>query len=193
MARWAMMLPAVARRSPAMIDAVGVAQGHHRGGVRHRQRRPRPRRHRRRAVGRVTGAGQPQQSDEVGPRVFVPGERAAAPPGLLPALLHVVAHELLGVVLEHLVDLVEQVVELGLDLLAALADAGRRLLDRPRSRSRSVGWSFFFCSCSAIVVQPSVLRLRLAAQIGPAGRPDPCSAASSCVRRVRPFPSGDPS
>ena len=38
---------------------------------------------------------------------------------LLPTLLHVVAHELLGVVLQDLVDLVEQVVELGLDLLAA--------------------------------------------------------------------------
>src|SRR3954464_7258108 len=39
----------------------------------------------------------------------------------LAALLHVPAHELLGVLLEDLIDFVEQLVELGLDLLALLA------------------------------------------------------------------------
>src|SRR5690606_5864955 len=48
--------------------------------------------------------------------------------GLLPSLLHVRLHEVLGVGLEDLVDLVQQVVELGLDLLALLGLA-RDLLD----------------------------------------------------------------
>src|SRR5581483_189253 len=46
----------------------------------------------------------------------------------LTALLDVRLHELLGVDLEDLVDLVEQVIELGLDLLARLG-LGRRVLD----------------------------------------------------------------
>src|SRR4029079_17241681 len=52
---------------------------------------------------------------------------AAAPPGgrLLAALLDVVPDELLGVLLEHRVDLVEEVVELFLDLLALLGRRGR--------------------------------------------------------------------
>ena len=46
--------------------------------------------------------------------------------GLLAALLDVRLHEVLGVGLEHLVDLVEQVVELGLELLArSLRSPGR--------------------------------------------------------------------
>src|ERR1039458_4973492 len=49
--------------------------------------------------------------------------------GLLPALLYVVADELLRVVLEDLVDLVEQVVEVGLQLLAARGRWGWLLLD----------------------------------------------------------------
>src|SRR6188474_3946824 len=47
---------------------------------------------------------------------------------LLAALLDVGLHELLGVGLEDLVDLVEQVVELRLELVAPLG-GGRRLLD----------------------------------------------------------------
>src|SRR5690606_11956814 len=43
---------------------------------------------------------------------------------LLAALLDVALDELLGVLLEHLVDLVEQVVELGLQLLTALGGRG---------------------------------------------------------------------
>jgi hypothetical protein len=50
------------------------------------------------------------------------------PGRLLAALLHVALHEVLGVGLEHVVDLVEQLVELGLDLLAALA-LGRGFFD----------------------------------------------------------------
>src|SRR5436190_13880861 len=46
----------------------------------------------------------------------------------LSALLDVRLHELLGVALEHLVDFVQQIVELGLDLLAALRCC-RRLFD----------------------------------------------------------------
>src|SRR5690349_16583658 len=43
---------------------------------------------------------------------------------LLPALLDVRLHEVLGVGLEDLVDLVEEVVELGLELLARLGRGG---------------------------------------------------------------------
>ena len=43
---------------------------------------------------------------------------------LLAALLDVALHEVLGVGLEHLVDLVEEIVELGLDLLARLGCRG---------------------------------------------------------------------
>src|SRR3546814_2846529 len=54
---------------------------------------------------------------------------SAAAFGLLAALLDVRLHEVLGVRLEHLVDLVEQVVELALDLLAGLGLRGRVLDD----------------------------------------------------------------
>src|ERR1039458_518375 len=70
-----------------------------------------------------------------------PGGKRGRPTRLLPALLHVIADELLGVLLEDLVDLVEQVVELGLQLLAlrgrrgGLGLLGRRLLARRRCRS----------------------------------------------------------
>src|ERR1700722_457747 len=69
-----------------------------------------------------------------------PGGQRGRPTRLLPALLHVVADELLGVLLENFVDLVEQVVELGLQLLAlrrrrsGLGLLGRRLLARRRCR-----------------------------------------------------------
>ena len=52
--------------------------------------------------------------------------------GLLPALLHVGLDEVLGVGLEHAVDLVEQVVELGLQLLARLRSPRVRRPRRPR-------------------------------------------------------------
>src|SRR4051794_16798381 len=39
---------------------------------------------------------------------------------LLAALLHVRLHELLGIALEHFIDLIKEIVELGLELLAAL-------------------------------------------------------------------------
>src|SRR5690606_8391342 len=48
---------------------------------------------------------------------------------LLPTLLDVAVHELLGVGLQHAVDLVQQVVELGLDLLAVVGGGGRLLDD----------------------------------------------------------------
>src|SRR3546814_15223492 len=54
---------------------------------------------------------------------------SAAAFGLLAALLDVRLHEVLGVRLEHLVDLVEQVVELALALLAGLGLRGRVLSD----------------------------------------------------------------
>ena len=66
---------------------------------------------------------------------------------LLATLLDVVADELLRVVLEDLVDLVEQVVDLGLQPLAALGGR-RRLFDRPRPARLGAGRRF--CSRSAI-------------------------------------------
>src|SRR5919197_5196945 len=47
--------------------------------------------------------------------------------GLLAPLLHILLHELLGVLLQHLVDLVQERVELLLELLALLGDLSRRL------------------------------------------------------------------
>src|SRR6266498_2994269 len=47
--------------------------------------------------------------------------------GLLAPFLHVLLHELLGVLLQHLVDLVQEGVELLLQLLALLGDLGRGL------------------------------------------------------------------
>src|SRR5579863_1796133 len=70
-----------------------------------------------------------------------PGGKRGRPTRLLPALLHVVADELLGVLLEDLVDLVEQVIELGLQLLAlrgrrgGLGLLGRLFLARRRRRA----------------------------------------------------------
>src|SRR5579863_8756334 len=70
-----------------------------------------------------------------------PGGKRGKPTRLLPALLDVIADELFGVLLEDLVDLVEQVVELGLQLLAlwgrggGLGLFGLRLLARRRRRA----------------------------------------------------------
>src|ERR687888_649107 len=47
--------------------------------------------------------------------------------GLLAPLLHILLHELLGILLQHLVDLVKERVELLLELLALLGDLSRRL------------------------------------------------------------------
>src|SRR6266498_1567994 len=47
--------------------------------------------------------------------------------GLFAPFLHVLLHELFGVLLEHVVDLVEQGVQLLLELLALLGYLGRRL------------------------------------------------------------------
>src|SRR5690606_4929999 len=47
----------------------------------------------------------------------------------LTALLHVALHEVLGVALQDVIDLVEEVVELGLDLLPLLGRRGRLLDD----------------------------------------------------------------
>src|ERR1039458_9913485 len=61
-------------------------------------------------------------SPPVGNRGRLIAAKAIAPASLT-TLLHVVADEFLGVVLEDLVDLVEEVVDLGLETLAPL---GRR-------------------------------------------------------------------
>src|SRR5262245_14134141 len=47
--------------------------------------------------------------------------------GLFAPFLHVLLHELFGILLEHVVDLVEQGVKLLLELLALLGHLGRRL------------------------------------------------------------------
>src|SRR5215469_18631360 len=57
------------------------------------------------------------------------GHPSGVPPGyLLAALLDIGAHEFLGVLVEHLVDLVEQLVEFGLQLVALLCRRGCSLL-----------------------------------------------------------------
>src|SRR5439155_17547912 len=63
--------------------------------------------------------------------VWLPDQPPAAPGAgaLLAALLDVGPHEVLGVVLEHLVDLVQQIVQLRLQLLALLRRGRGGLLD----------------------------------------------------------------
>src|SRR5438105_13354137 len=85
------------RRSSSLKSGPGSAPGGKRGRLMWRRRLPSPRDDQDRAT-----AGSPRLAQELG--------------GLLPAFLDVRAHELLGVVLEDLVDLVEEVVELGLQL-----------------------------------------------------------------------------
>src|SRR3954469_10773436 len=64
-----------------------------------------------------------------GPGSSLPGgKNGIAMRRLLAALLVVGLHEVFGVRLEHLVDLVEQIIQLGLDLLA-LRGVGGRFLD----------------------------------------------------------------
>ncbi len=78
--------------------------------------------------------------------------RARRPEASLSALLHVALHELLRVGLEDLVDLVEEIVELGLELLALLGrgrlgdDLGRLRLLLPGLRR--------ICSRSAMATTP---------------------------------------
>jgi hypothetical protein len=66
-------------------------------------------------------------SSPVGKKGKLIAPKAIAPASLA-TLLHVVANELLGVVLEHFVDLVEKVVDLGFQTLAALGGSGGLLL-----------------------------------------------------------------
>jgi hypothetical protein len=80
------------------------------------------------------------------------GSGRTASPRLLTALLHVGLHEVLGVGLEHVVDLVEEVVELGLDLLAL---SERRPATSSTTSSVALGAGFFFWSALA---QPSPSR-----------------------------------
>src|SRR6516162_7247761 len=66
----------------------------------------------------------------------------------LAALLHVRAHKLLGVLVQDLVDLVEQVIELRLDLVGALGPCRRRFLDRlilPGRRRPALLLTFCHC------------------------------------------------
>ena len=81
----------------------------------------------------------------------------------LAALLDVVADELLRVVLEDLVDLVEQVVDLGLQPVASLGGRRRLLLDRGASRGCVV--DRFFSSRSAITVPYEPNRLSSSAGV----------------------------
>ena len=149
----------VARRGAPVAGhhhAVGVAQRHHGGAVGRADRRRPPRADARGGVG--SARGQAQQADEVRARITLRGKEGKRHRVLLPALLHVVAHELLGVVLEDLVDLVEEVVELRLDLLAPLGGRRRGLVSTSVSVSVDrVPEPFFFCSCSAIVPVPVLL------------------------------------
>src|SRR5262245_58191754 len=64
-------------------------------------------------------AGPSRRGRSVAPAHGWPAERGSAA-GLLAALLHVRADEVLRVGLQHLIDLVEEIVELRLDLLARL-------------------------------------------------------------------------
>ena len=146
-----MACPSVARRSPAITtpsakrSATTVVPWRNRsaaGGPGERRERP---------IG--AGAGTATCSRRMSPAKSGPGSsssgRTAGTPRLLAALLHVVAHELLGVVLEDLVDLVEQVVELGLQLLAR---RGRSRAPPRRPRRSAQARVFFFCSRSAIPI-----------------------------------------
>ena len=83
-------------------------------------------------------------------RLIGPVTIASADGLLLAALLDVGLHEVLGVGLEHVVDLVEQVVELRLDLLPWPVDAGAS----STSSSRRCGAGFFLSSRSAMVQPP---------------------------------------
>ena len=134
-------------------DAVGEAQCHHRGAV----TEPVAAAADRRPGGRAMVGPAMAPAADAGPTKSGPGSsvgrKRAGSPGLLATLLDVVAHELLGVVLEHLVDLVEQVVELRLQLLAPLPTSAGDLLDHLVGRARVL--VFCFCSRSAIVVQLS--------------------------------------
>src|SRR5579875_1590851 len=122
MSRWAMMLPIVARRSPAISTPAACATativvpcGTSAGTGPAAVRRP----------GSRSGACRPRKSAKLVP----PGTRKAAgsrpgpsrasltEPSSLAALLHVGADELLGVLLEHLVDLVEEGVHVVGELL----------------------------------------------------------------------------
>src|ERR1700733_14821379 len=112
MARWAMMLPSVARRSPAITTpsakrsattVVPCATA----GTAPRSKSTDPGTGWKSSLRRIRAA-------KLGPGSS-PGGKSGRPTRLLPALLDVVADELLGILLEDLVDLVEQVVELALE------------------------------------------------------------------------------
>src|SRR3989337_2740634 len=81
---------------------------------------------------------------------------------LLAAPLHVALHELLGVLVEDLVDLVQEVVEVLLDLLALLGDL--------RIGHGGALVSFFFCSAMSGPL--------LAPEPGPAPEPRPSEGRS---------------
>src|SRR5580658_10771561 len=130
-ARWAMMLPSVARRSPAITTpsakrSATTVVPWATAGTAPRSNSTGPGTGWKSSLRRIRAA-------KLGPGSS-PGGKSGRPTRLLPALLDVVPDELLGVLLEHFVDLVEQVVELGLELLAlggrrgGLGLLGRRLL-----------------------------------------------------------------
>src|ERR1700690_3886980 len=75
----------------------------------------------------VAGSVRRRRAEKLGPGSSPVG-KSGRPTQLLPALLDVVADELLGVLLQDLVDLVQEVVQLGLQLLS-LGPGGRGLLD----------------------------------------------------------------
>src|SRR5712691_10399240 len=100
-----------------------------------------------------------------GGRLRPPFSRAGS--RLLAAALDVALHELLGVLLEDIVDLVQEVVEVLLDLLALLGDLG--------VRPRRIVAAFGLGRSRFLLLLRSHERLLLGPQTGPA--PGPRSSA----------------
>ena len=145
----AMTLPIVARRSPAMTTPPAKRERDDRGAVRRVDRR------RRGGSGRPAGSRvgcvlARNSANEDDPALQ---ERARQDrPGStvdrcsLAALLDEPAHELLGVGLEDLVDLVEDRVDVGVERLLALGEVGGRA--RPASSTWSSSAERDLCCCS---------------------------------------------
>ena len=149
-----------------------------------------PRERRPRCAGPASGAMAPWEGPGVDPGPPRPPkvmakERSPAAASLA-ALLHVRAHEVFGVGLEHAVDLVEQVVELLLERLGLL---GRRGFDLVGLGARSLGAAFFFCSRSGMFSYLPDARSRRAPTT-PAARPArPASCTQqTTARHARGFP-----
>ena len=122
MSRWAMMLPIVARRSPAITTPPGkvaativVPCGARSAAL--------PAGSERRAGSRSGACGDQEVGERGGARLHV-GSRESRASCSLAALLDERLHEVLGVRLEHVVDLVEDRVDVVVERFLALGDVG---------------------------------------------------------------------